>query len=61
MEVGRVNNLLRERGVLSVNQITDLLNTSPATARRDIVRLDQEGKLRKVRNGAEVVIPERES
>lgn len=53
-------NLLREHTVLSVSQITRLLGTSPATARRDIVRLDKEGKVRKVRNGAEAIVPERE-
>lgn len=52
--------LLREHNVLSVSQITELLGTSPATARRDIARLDKEGKVRKIRNGAEAVIPERE-
>jgi DeoR family ulaG and ulaABCDEF operon transcriptional repressor len=52
---------LREYGVLSVRQITDFLNISPATARRDIVRLHEAGKLRKVRNGAEMVAPPRQS
>ncbi len=52
--------LLREHNVLSVSQITELLGTSPATARRDITRLDKEGKVRKVRNGAEAVTPEHE-
>jgi len=52
--------LLREHAVLSVSQITELLGSSPATTRRDIARLDKEGKVRKVRNGAEAIIPTRE-
>ncbi|CAK6500343.1 HTH-type transcriptional regulator UlaR (plasmid) [Pantoea sp. Nvir] len=54
-------NLLREHDVLSVSEITELLGTSPATTRRDIIRLDKEGKVRKVRNGAEAITPERET
>ncbi len=45
--------LLDERKVLSTTEIIQQLNISPATARRDINKLHQQGKLRKVRNGAE--------
>lgn len=47
--------LLEERQVLSTADIMQLLNISPATARRDISKLNQQGKLKKVRNGAEAV------
>lgn len=40
-------NLLEERNVLSTVEIMQLLNISPATARRDISKLDQQGKLKK--------------
>lgn len=48
-------NLLREREILSVSEIVSLLNISPATARRDISKLNEQGRLKKVRNGAEVL------
>ena len=47
--------LLGERKVLSTADIMQLLNISPATARRDISKLDEQGKLKKVRNGAEAI------
>lgn len=47
--------LLDERKVLSTAEIIDFLQISPATARRDINKLSQLGKLRKVRNGAESI------
>ncbi|MBF0785030.1 HTH-type transcriptional regulator UlaR [Muribacter muris] len=46
-------NALEEHKQLSTNQIIALLNVSPATARRDIKKLDEQGRLKKVRNGAE--------
>lgn len=48
--------LLEERKALSTADIMQLLNVSPATARRDISKLDGQGKLKKVRNGAEAVV-----
>ena len=48
-------NLLDERKVLSTNEIIKLLDISPATARRDITKLSEQGRLRKVRNGAESI------
>lgn len=39
--------LLEERKALSTADIMQLLNISPATARRDISKLDGQGKLKK--------------
>lgn len=47
--------VLNKKKILSTNEIIDLLDISPATARRDINKLHEQGKLRKVRNGAEAV------
>ncbi|GAM63908.1 ascorbate utilization transcriptional regulator ulaR [Vibrio ishigakensis] len=47
--------LLEENKSINVSNITENFNVSPATARRDISKLDELGKLRKVRNGAERV------
>ncbi|MEQ9743028.1 HTH-type transcriptional regulator UlaR [Pectobacterium actinidiae] len=49
--------LLQRRGQLSVADLIELFDVSPATARRDINKLDENGRLRKVRNGAEAVTP----
>ncbi|OOH90922.1 transcriptional regulator [Pasteurellaceae bacterium 15-036681] len=46
-------NLLNQRKILSTQEIIDSLSISPATARRDINKLNELGLLRKVRNGAE--------
>ncbi|OOF58602.1 HTH-type transcriptional regulator UlaR [Rodentibacter myodis] len=45
--------LLLEKGSLSTAEIIEQLGISPATARRDINKLAQQGQLTKVRNGAE--------
>lgn len=47
--------LLEQRQVLSTTEIIELLNISPATARRDINKLHEQGRLKKVRNGAEAL------
>ncbi|ABR73616.1 transcriptional regulator [Actinobacillus succinogenes] len=47
--------LLDEKTVLSTTEIIRLLGVSPATARRDINKLNSLGKLVKVRNGAEKI------
>ncbi|MBW7981244.1 HTH-type transcriptional regulator UlaR [Enterobacillus tribolii] len=47
--------LLQQRGFVSVEQVMGHMQISPATARRDINKLSTEGKLKKVRNGAEAV------
>ncbi|MCE0494501.1 HTH-type transcriptional regulator UlaR [Vibrio salinus] len=45
--------LLDEMKTINVANIIDKFNVSPATARRDIAKLDELGKLKKIRNGAE--------
>lgn len=45
--------LLKENQVISISLMTKHFNISPATARRDVAKLDEQGKLKKVRNGAE--------
>ncbi|EOS92658.1 HTH-type transcriptional regulator UlaR [Erwinia tracheiphila] len=47
--------LLQRMGHISVNDVIESFAISPATARRDITKLNELGKLRKVRNGAEAV------
>ncbi|MGQ0286776.1 HTH-type transcriptional regulator UlaR [Pasteurellaceae bacterium 22721_9_1] len=47
--------LLEERTALSTQDIIELLGVSPATARRDITKLSEQGRLKKVRNGAEKI------
>lgn len=47
--------LLNKKKHLSISQITQFLEISPATARRDVSELDSEGLLKKVRNGAELI------
>lgn len=47
--------LLESKRILSTAEIMRLLNISPATARRDINKLNEQGRLRKVRNGAEAI------
>ena len=42
--------------VVTVPQLVELLDCSPATVRRDISELDQQGKLKKIRNGAEKIL-----
>ncbi|MDW6003230.1 HTH-type transcriptional regulator UlaR [Vibrio mangrovi] len=48
--------LLEEKQSINVSHIIEAFNVSPATARRDISKLDELGKLRKVRNGAERIV-----
>ena len=45
--------LLHRKGQISVADVIAAFDISPATARRDINKLNEIGKLRKVRNGAE--------
>ena len=47
--------LLHEHKALATQQIVEWLHISPATARRDISKLNAQGKLRKVRNGVEAL------
>lgn len=47
--------LLEKRRALATQDLVNLLDISPATARRDISKLDAQGRLRKVRNGVEAL------
>lgn len=51
----RLLQLLLEKQALSTMEIVEQLDISPATARRDINKLAQQGRLKKVRNGAESI------
>lgn len=44
--------ILNERNAVTVSQLTELLNTSESTIRRDLTALDEMGKLNKVFGGA---------
>ncbi len=44
--------LVNERGVMTVSQLMEALDASESTVRRDLVRLDDMGRLRKVHGGA---------
>lgn len=48
--------LLDEKHSISVASIVETFDVSPATARRDLTKLDQQGKLIKVRSGAEQIV-----
>lgn len=48
---------VQEKPVITVQDIADLTEASEATIRRDIAALHVEGKLRRVRGGAEAVHP----
>lgn len=47
---------LQEHSFASVQELTDIAECSPATVRRDIIDLNDEGKLKKIRNGAEKIL-----
>ncbi|HEY2453832.1 MAG TPA: HTH-type transcriptional regulator UlaR [Scandinavium sp.] len=51
--------LLAQSGFVTVEQVIEKLAISPATARRDINKLDESGRLKKVRNGAEAISQQR--
>ncbi|WED24137.1 HTH-type transcriptional regulator UlaR [Vibrio sp. JC009] len=48
--------LLDEQQTIKVSTIIENFNVSPATARRDLTKLDELGKLKKIRNGAERIV-----
>lgn len=52
---------LHQKQSLTVADIVNLFDISPATARRDIVKLNDSGRLIKVRNGAEYSPGEKEA
>lgn len=47
---------LQKNSFASVQELTEVAGCSPATVRRDIIDLDAEGKLKKIRNGAEKML-----
>ncbi|MFC0309471.1 HTH-type transcriptional regulator UlaR [Gallibacterium trehalosifermentans] len=51
----KILTLLAQKKIASTPELIDYLGVSPATIRRDIKKLDQLGKLRKIRNGAELI------
>ncbi len=51
--------MLAQLGFVTVENVVERLGISPATARRDINKLDESGKLKKVRNGAEAITQQR--
>lgn len=50
-----IQEMLQQAGFVTVEQVIQRLDVSPATARRDINKLNDVGKLKKVRNGAQAV------
>jgi len=56
----KIINHLHQKHFLSVSDIVNLFGISPATARRDITKLDEAGRLTKVRNGAEYLSERKE-
>lgn len=48
--------LLDAHKALTTHDVVEMLAVSPATARRDISKLHAQGRLRKVRNGAEALV-----
>ena len=50
-----ITDRLRKQQVISMQEVMDLLNVSLSTARRDILKMDELGLLRKIRNGAEAL------
>lgn len=48
----RIVDLVNEQGVMTATELVDALGTSESTIRRDLARLDEMGRLRKVRGGA---------
>jgi DeoR family fructose operon transcriptional repressor len=48
----RVRQILKQRGIVRVDELCAELGVSPATVRRDLVELDMRGHLRRVHGGA---------
>lgn len=48
----RIQGLVRERGIVRVDEICTALGVSPATVRRDLEALEQQGRIRRVHGGA---------
>lgn len=52
----RLLDFLESNPIATVTQLVEHLECSPATIRRDIIELDAEGQLKKIRNGAEKIL-----
>jgi DeoR family fructose operon transcriptional repressor len=48
----KILELLQKNGTISVNELIDILQVSPATVRRDLERLEQQNALRRTYGGA---------
>ncbi len=51
----RILTMVRERRVIRVTTLVDELNASSATLRRDLVKLEEMGQLKRVHGGAEAI------
>ena len=51
---------VQENTFATVAKLVDVLETSPATVRRDITELDRQGLVKKIRNGAEKILSPRQ-
>lgn len=52
----KILELLSEQSIATMNELINYVDCSPATLRRDLSELHQEGKLKKIRNGAEQIL-----
>ena len=50
--IEKIREVLKLRGVVTVDDLCHEFNVSPATARRDLVELDEKGPVRRVHGGA---------
>ena len=50
--LARIVSMVNERGVVSVPDLMEALNASESTVRRDLLKLDAQGRLNKVHGGA---------
>ncbi|MEE3420555.1 MAG: DeoR/GlpR family DNA-binding transcription regulator [Lachnospiraceae bacterium] len=55
---GAILDLVEKQKTVTVQELTDLLNTSESTVRRDLNQLDHMGKLNKVHGGATCIDPQ---
>ena len=53
--------LVQERSVVGIGDLVEILDSSEATVRRDINALAGQGKIRRIRGGAEALSPRHES
>ena len=47
-------NLLNEKGIIKVSDITDIINVTEMTVRRDLQELDRKGLLKRIHGGAKL-------